>query len=101
MIRANLDELVIIYSEREPYVIEQRLGDASLIVFDEVFISLVLLAFDTNCLDQMGEYELELFNNLIAYEDGTYSDNFVIALDKWLANLVNNIVNPKIEGCSR
>lgn len=100
MEHATLAELLTIYSEREPFVIEHRLGDAALIIFDDVFISLVLLAFSTNCLNQMGETELELFNNFIDYEDGTFSDVNVIALDVWLANLANSVENPKIEGCS-
>lgn len=100
MEHASITELLTIYSEREPFVIEQRLGDASVIIFNSVFIDLVNKAFDTNCLNEMGEYELELFNNFINYEDGTYTDDYVIALDQWFANLVNSVENPTIEGCN-
>ena len=99
MIKPTLAELQTIYSERDPYVIEQRLGDAELVVFDSVFISLVLLAFSTDCVSQMSEDELDLFYNYIEYENGNYTDTYVMALSVWLANIMNNIQNPKIKEC--
>lgn len=99
MIRATNYELITIYSEREPYVIEKRLGNSNLVVFDDVFMSLILFAFETDCLSEMGERELNLFTSFIDYQDGLFSDVYSIVLDLWLSNLVNNIENPKIEGC--
>ena len=100
MIHASMEELQEIYSERAPYIIEQRLGNPELIVFDSVFINLVLDSFMSGCVNAFSEDELDLLYNFIDFEDGTYSDVSVIALDVWLANLANSIENPKIEGCS-
>ena len=100
MIFASIDELQTIYSERDPYVEETRLDNAGLVIFDDVFINLVIIGFSTNCLNEMSEDELDLLYKFIDYEDGTYTDKYVIALDVWLVNLVNGIENPIIEGCS-
>jgi hypothetical protein len=98
--RALIPELQTIYSEREPYIYVQKLGADNLIVFDSVFIDLLMLAFDTDCIAEMSEFEFELLNNFVAYEDGTYSDSVVQALDVWLVNLVHDIDNPTIEECN-
>ena len=100
MIQATIPELQEIYSERAPYVIEQRLDNDELIIFDEVFIKLVLFSFMSGCVNALSEDELDLLYNFIDYEDGLYTDKASIALDKWFANLANSVENPKIEGCS-
>ena len=98
--RAKLAELQTIYSEREPYIYVQKLGAENLIVFDSVFIELLMLAFDTDCIAEMSEFEFELLSNFVAFEDGTYDDSIVQALDNWLVNTVHEIDNPTIEECN-
>ncbi|MGE4396056.1 MAG: hypothetical protein AB7D34_01225 [Sulfurimonas sp.] len=100
MIRATIADLQIIYSERDPYSEETRLDNAGLVVFDPIFIELVILAFSTDCVAQMSEDEIDLLYKFIDYENGTYDDKYVQALDIWLSNLVNSIENPTLEGCA-
>lgn len=99
MITASIAELQTIYSERDPYVEEVRLDNAGLVVFDSVFIDLVVQGFTTDCVQEMSEDELDLLYKFIEYEDGLYDDKYVQALDVWLVNLVNGVDNPVIEGC--
>ena len=100
MIEATIAQMQTIYSERDPYVEEVRLDTDGLVVFDQVFIDLVIKGFSTNCVQEMSEDELDLLYKFIEFEDGTYTDKYVEALDVWLVNLVNGIENPVIEGCS-
>lgn len=100
MIPATIEELQTIYSERDPYSEETRLDNAGLVVFDPLYIDLVVKAFDTDCVAEMSEDELDLLYKFIDYENGTYDDKYVQALDVWLVNMANNIENPTIEGCA-
>ncbi len=88
-----------VYSERDPYVEESRLDDASKVIFDDTFIDLLIKGFTTDCINEMSEDEQALLFEFIDYEDGLYTDKYVIALDSWLINMVNGVDNPKIEGC--
>lgn len=100
MFRASIPELQEYYSERDPYIEETRLENAGLVVFDPIYIDLVIKAFDTDCVAEMSEDELDLLYRFIDFENGTYDDKYVQALDVWLVNLVNNVENPTIQGCA-
>lgn len=100
MIKATIAQLQTIYSERDPYSEETRLDNAGLVVFDPIFIDLVILAFSTDCVAQMSEDELDLLYKFIDYENAIYDDKYVQALDIWLTNITNSVENPTIQGCN-
>lgn len=101
MMACTLALLQEIYSEREPYVDQIRLG-GNVVIFDDVFIRLCIEAFLDGCLLKMSEDELALFQDFIAYEEGTLAtpSNAVIKLDLWLSNMANNIENPTLGECT-
>lgn len=100
IVRADIAELQEIYSERDPYIEEVRLDNSGVVIFDSVFINLLRKGLATNCISDMSSDELDFLYEFIAYENGTYEDKYVIALDQWLINLVNCNPNPVIAGCS-
>lgn len=96
----NIDALKAIYSEREAYVVERRFGNEDgIIIFDQTYIDLLMRAFDTGCMAAMSSDEVKLTDNFVNYEDAIYEDAYVIALDIWLSNLVNEIENKTIGEC--
>jgi len=96
----QFEQLQGVYSERDPYIEEVRLDDAGIVIFDETFIGLLRKGFSTNCVIDMSEDEQQLLFEFIDYQNGTYDDKYVTALDQWLVNLVNCTPNPVIAGCS-
>jgi hypothetical protein len=89
-----------IYSERDPYIEEVRLDTAGKVIFDPIFINLVRKGFSTDCISDMSEDEQQFLFEFIDYQDGTYTDKYVIALDQWLMNIINCVPNPTINGCA-
>ena len=100
MVRADNTELQGIYSERDPFIEEARLDDAGVVIFDGRFIDLLRKGLSTNCISDMSSNETELLYEFIDYQNGTYEDKYVVALDQWLVNIVNCTPNPVIAGCS-
>ena len=96
-------EAQTVYSERYPYVIENRLGGDQnhVVIFHDEYISLLRKAFSTDCVNDMSEDELKMTRELTSYENGLYESEATVALDVWIMNLYScEIENPTIEGCA-
>jgi len=93
MRRANLYDLIRIYKSREAYFTKDEKT-----VFYSVFMDILLSSFMSDDVSDFHEEELKFYENFVKYEDSTYSDEFVIALDTWLTNLVNGVANTDNKG---
>ena len=99
----QLVEAQTVYSERYPYVIEDRLGGEQnhVVIFNSEYITLLRKAFTTDCVNDMSEDELKMTNYFTSYENGLYESEATVALDAWIMNLYTcDIENPTVEGCA-
>jgi len=99
----QLAEAKIIYSEKFPYVTENRLGGDQnhVIVFTDQYIHLLRIAYTTDCVNDMSIDELKMTREMTSYQNGLYESEATVALDQWLMNLYEcEKPNPSIEDCN-
>lgn len=101
MLTANCyNTLQTLFSERQPYVVQQRLGEP-ITIFTDVFIRVLRESFTTGCMVKMSEEEVALVNDLIEYQNtGVNTLEATINLDEWLVKLVNCEELPNTNDCS-
>lgn len=79
----NVKKIRAIFISKTPYKV---IGGVT--IFSSRFLELLLISFDTDLTDGMSDKEQVLYNNFVNYEDGLYTDNYVIDLDEYLKTLL-------------
>lgn len=94
-----------IFGENSPYIIENRI-DGKVVIFNDHFIRCVRESLTTGCMAKMNSAEEILMDDFINYQNGNrYRDitrsnsDIMVALDKWMCNLVHCAPNPVVNSC--
>ena len=94
-----------IFGENTPYIIENRLS-GKVVVFNDHFIRCVRETLTTGCMAKMNSAEELLMKDFVDYQNGDrYRDitrstsNIMVALDKWMNNLIFCLPNPIVNSC--
>lgn len=98
MLDCELDQLQDVYRERSPYTIMESTS-GSVFVFNYSYITLLREALTNGCMVNMSTAEKNMTYGFISYQNGGDATPALVALDKWMVNLVDCIDNPSLADC--